>query len=173
VATGRGASIIGTKTVEKEVASSSEIFVPLKKLKNARKMPHGEAAIEALAGSIRQGMLQNLVVEPDVDANGAATGFYLVTVGEGRRLAQPLRAKRKQITKSEPVRCILDTASDPRKSALMKTSPVLICIRRTNSRCSPVSPKRRVMARRKSRLASAWPLMLCDRGCGWVRSRQT
>jgi len=36
---------------------------------------HGEAAIEALAGSIAaKGMLQNLVVEPEVDADGEATG---------------------------------------------------------------------------------------------------
>ena len=50
-----------------------------------------EAAIEALAGSIAaKGMLQNLVVEPEVDADGAETGFYLVTVGEGRWLAQYL-----------------------------------------------------------------------------------
>jgi ParB family transcriptional regulator, chromosome partitioning protein len=90
---------MSAKTVEKEVTSGSEIFVPLNKLKkspkNARKMPHGEAAIEALAASIAaKGMLQNLVVEPDLDAEGAETGSYLVTVGEGRRLAQLLRAKR-------------------------------------------------------------------------------
>ena len=114
---------MGTKTVEREVASGSEIFVPLSKLKkspkNARKMPHGDAAIEALAGSIAaKGMLQNLVVEPEVDADGAETGFYLVTVGEGRRLAQLLRAKRKQIKKSELIRCVLDTANDPREISL-------------------------------------------------------
>ena len=50
--------------------SGTEIFVPLNKLKkspkNARKTPHGEATIEALAASIAaKGMLQNLVVEPE------------------------------------------------------------------------------------------------------------
>jgi ParB family chromosome partitioning protein len=114
---------MSAKTIEKEVTSGSEIFVPLNKLKkspkNARKMPHGEAAIEALAGSITaKGMLQNLVVESEVDADGAETGSYWVTVGEGRRLAQLLRAKRKQIKKSEPIRCVLDTANDPKEISL-------------------------------------------------------
>ena len=103
--------------------TGAESFIPLSRLKkspkNARKTPHGEAAIEALAGSIAaNGMLQNLVVEPEVDADGAETGFYLVTVGEGRRLAQLLRAKRKQIKKSEPIRCVVDTANDPKEISL-------------------------------------------------------
>jgi ParB family chromosome partitioning protein len=114
---------MSAKSIEKEVASGSEIFVPLNKLKkspkNARKMPHGEAAIEALAGSIAaKGMLQNLVVESEVDVGGAETGCYLVTVGEGRRLAQLLRAKRKQIKKSGPIRCVLDTTNDPKEISL-------------------------------------------------------
>jgi ParB family chromosome partitioning protein len=126
-ATGKGVSEMSAKKIEKpiekEFASGSEIFVPLNRLKkspkNARKMPHGEAAIEALAGSIAaKGMLQNLVAEPEVDSDGAETGHYLVTVGEGRRLAQLLRAKRKQIKKSEPIRCILDTANDPKEISL-------------------------------------------------------
>lgn len=72
---------------------------------NARKTPHSEVAIEAYAASIAaKGILQNLVVEPELDADGAATGFYLVTIGEGRRLAQLLRVKRKQIKKTEPIR---------------------------------------------------------------------
>ena len=90
------------------------LFIPLNKLKksprNARKTPHTQADIEALAASIAaNGMLQNPVVEPEIDAKGKPTGFYLVTAGEGRRLAQLLRAKRKQITKTEPVRCLIDT----------------------------------------------------------------
>lgn len=103
--------------------SGTEIFVPLNKLKkspkNARKTPHGEAAIEALAASIAvKGMLQNLVIEPERDGEGEATGCYFVTVGEGRRLAQLLRAKRKQIKKTEPIRCILDVANDPYEISL-------------------------------------------------------
>jgi ParB family chromosome partitioning protein len=53
------------------------------------------------------------VVEPELDADGEPTGFYLVTIGEGRRLAQMLRVKRKEIKKTEPIRCVIDTANDP------------------------------------------------------------
>ena len=50
--------------------------------------------------------------------DGTPTGNYLVTAGEGRRLAMLLRAKRKQIKKSEVVRCWLDTANDPSEVSL-------------------------------------------------------
>jgi ParB family chromosome partitioning protein len=115
--------IMSAKHVETVVESGTEIFVPLNKLKkspkNARKTPHGEATIEALAASITaKGMLQNLVVEPEHDGDGEVTGSYFVTVGEGRRLAQLLRVKRKQIKKTEPVRCIIDTANDPHEISL-------------------------------------------------------
>lgn len=112
-----------TVTVQSEAVSGDQIFVPLNKLKkspkNARKVPHSEATIEALAGSIHhKGMIQNLVIEPEVREDGTATGCYLVTAGEGRRLAQLLRAKRKQIKKSEPIRCRLDTENDPAEVSL-------------------------------------------------------
>ena len=112
-----------TETVAAEPVSGVEIFVPLAKLKksprNARKVPHGEAAIEALAASIQhKGLIQNLVVEPETKEDGTPTGYYLVTAGEGRRLAMLLRAKRKQIKKSEVVRCWLDTANDPSEISL-------------------------------------------------------
>ncbi|MET4177261.1 ParB family chromosome partitioning protein [Bradyrhizobium sp. LA6.1] len=109
--------------VEIVSASGTETFIPLNKLKkspnNARKTPHSEAAIEGYAASIAaKGILQNLVVEPELDGKGAATGFYLVTIGEGRRLAQLLRVKRKEIKKTEPIRCIIDTANDPHEISL-------------------------------------------------------
>lgn len=112
-----------TDTVQTEAVSGVEIFVPLNKLKkspkNARKVPHGEAAIDSLAASIQhKGLIQNLVVEPETKEDGTPTGCYLVTAGEGRRLAMLLRAKRKQIKKSEPVRCWLDTANDPAEISL-------------------------------------------------------
>lgn len=112
-----------TETAAAEPVSGVEIFLPLAKLKksprNARKVPHGEAAIEALAASIQhKGLIQNLVVEPETKEDGTPTGYYLVTAGEGRRLAMLLRAKRKQIKKSEPVRCWLDTANDPAEVSL-------------------------------------------------------
>lgn len=114
---------MSAKSVEIIPASGTETFIPLNKLKkspnNARKTPHSEAAIEAYAASIAaKGILQNLVVEPELDEEGAATGFYLVTIGEGRRLAQLLRVKRKEIKKTEPIRCIIDTANDPHEISL-------------------------------------------------------
>ncbi|ALJ12388.1 ParB/RepB/Spo0J family partition protein [Sphingopyxis macrogoltabida] len=112
-----------TQTAAAEPVSGVEIFVPLNKLrkspKNARKVPHSEAVIEALAASIQhKGMIQNLVIEPEVKEDGTPTGFYLVTAGEGRRLAQLLRAKRKQIKKTQAIRCYLDTENDPAEISL-------------------------------------------------------
>lgn len=94
--------------------SGSVVFIPLCMLKksprNARKTPHKQAEIEALAASIRaHGMIQNPVVEPECNGK-KPTGYYLVTAGEGRRLAQLLRVKRKEIKKNEPIRCLVDTA---------------------------------------------------------------
>jgi ParB family chromosome partitioning protein len=114
---------MSAKHVEAVPENGSEIFIPLNNLKkspkNARKMPHSEAAIEAYAVSIAaKGILQNLVVEPELDAEGAATGFFFVTIGEGRRLAQLLRVKRKEIKKNESIRCIVDTANDPHEISL-------------------------------------------------------
>jgi ParB family chromosome partitioning protein len=114
---------MSAKKVATVTASGSESFIPLNKLKkspkNARKTPHSEASIEAYAASIAaKGILQNLVVEPELDTDGAATGFYFVTIGEGRRLAQLLRVRRKEIKKTEPIRCIIDTANDPHEISL-------------------------------------------------------
>ncbi|WP_316398243.1 ParB/RepB/Spo0J family partition protein [Bradyrhizobium sp. 33ap4] len=105
------------------IPDGTEVRIPLGKLKkspkNARRTPHSEAAIEALAASIAvKGILQNLVVEPEVDGEGAATGFFCVTIGEGRRLAQLLRVKRKEIKKNELIRCVIDTANDPHEISL-------------------------------------------------------
>ncbi|WP_312162738.1 ParB/RepB/Spo0J family partition protein [Phenylobacterium sp.] len=99
------------------------IDVPLNRLKksprNARRVPHAPAEIEALAASIgAKRMLHPLVVEPETDAAGAVTGGYLVTIGEGRRLALLLRAKRKQIKKTQPVRCVVDLTNDPHEISL-------------------------------------------------------
>ena len=65
-----------TETVVAEPVSGVEIYLPLAKLKksprNARKVPHGEAAIEALAASIQhKGLIQNLVVGPETKEDGA------------------------------------------------------------------------------------------------------
>jgi len=103
--------------------SGSEIFVPLNMLKksprNVRKVEHTAAEIEGLAASIAaNGMLQNLVVEPERDGDGKETGHYFVTIGEGRRLAQLLRAKRRQIKKTDLIRCVLDTEHDAHEISL-------------------------------------------------------
>ena len=58
------------------------------------------------------------MVEPECDDQGAETGFYLVTIGEGRRLALMLLAKRKVIGKSTAIRCLLDTSNDPLEISL-------------------------------------------------------
>lgn len=105
------------------IVTGAEVFIPLNKLKkhpnNARKTPHSQASIEAKAASIHaKGILQNLVVEPELDAEGTATGFYLVSIGEGRRLAQLLRVKRKHIKKTEPIRCVIDTVNDASEISL-------------------------------------------------------
>ncbi|CAM5495463.1 chromosome-partitioning protein ParB OS=Afipia felis OX=1035 GN=parB_1 PE=4 SV=1 [Afipia felis] len=114
---------MSAKQVKTIPESGTEVFIPLNRLKkspnNARKTPHNEAAIDAYAASIAaKGILQNLVVEPEYDAEGTATGSYFVTIGEGRRLAQLLRVKRKEIKKTEPIRCIVDTANDPHEISL-------------------------------------------------------
>jgi ParB family transcriptional regulator, chromosome partitioning protein len=95
-------------------ASKDIVFVPLSRLKkspkNVRKVPHTKADIKAFAASIAAlGMLQYPIVEPELGSRGKPTGNYLVNAGEGRRLAQLLRVKRKEIKPDEPIRCILDT----------------------------------------------------------------
>ena len=85
-----------------DLQTGALVMIPLNRLKksprNVRKVPHTQDAIDALAASIAvKGVLQNLVVEPELDAAGESTGFYLVSIGEGRRLAQMLSVKRKQI----------------------------------------------------------------------------
>ncbi|MGA0606582.1 ParB/RepB/Spo0J family partition protein [Phenylobacterium sp. VNQ135] len=110
-------------TVQPVIESGAVIDIPLNKLKkspkNARKTPHTEAAIEALAASIAaKGMLQAPVVEPEVGEDGEPTGFWLVTIGEGRRLAMLLRARRKEVRKAEPVRCVVDTCNDAHEISL-------------------------------------------------------
>jgi ParB family chromosome partitioning protein len=112
-----------TATTLPAAETGATLFIPLHRLKkspkNARKTPHPKADMEALAASIAaKGLLQNLVVEPERKDDGKETGYYLVTIGEGRRLAHLLRAKRKQITKAEPVRCILDTAHNAHEISL-------------------------------------------------------
>lgn len=112
-------------TVHTKVApvSGAIIEVALNRLKksprNARITAHKSADVETLAASIAaKGLLQPLVVEPERDQDGEPTGSYLVTIGEGRRLAHKLLAKRKAIKLSHPVRCIVDVTNDAREISL-------------------------------------------------------
>jgi ParB family chromosome partitioning protein len=107
--------------------SKDILSVPLCKLKkspkNVRKVPHTKAEIKALAASIAAlGMLQYPVVEQEAGPRGKPTGFYLVNAGEGRRLAQLLRAERKEIEPDEPVRCILDTEHNATEISLAENA---------------------------------------------------
>lgn len=101
----------------------AEITVPLNRLKaspkNARKTPHSPATIEAFAASIKaKGVLQPPVVEIERDGEGAPTGNYLVTIGEGRRQGLRLLAKRKAIKRTHPVRVIVDAENDAHEISL-------------------------------------------------------
>ena len=103
------------------------VYVPLSKLKrspkNVRQMPHTKADIFALAASIAAiGMIQNPVIEPEIGPGGKPTGHYLVNAGEGRRLAQLLRAKRKEIKTDELVRCVLDIAHNGTEISLAENA---------------------------------------------------
>lgn len=104
-------------------AHGAVIEVPLSRLKrsprNARRTPHSAEHVEALVGSIAaKGMLQKPVVEPEHDEAGAFTGFWLVTIGEGRRLAHLLRAERGEIGPDALVSCVVDLTNDPQEISL-------------------------------------------------------
>lgn len=109
-------------TKKTQPKSGSEIFVPLNMLKKSqrvRKIEYTAAEIEGLAASISaNGMLQNLVVEPEREEAGKDTGYYFVTIGKGRRLAQLLWAKRRHIKKPYLIRCVLDTEHDAHEISL-------------------------------------------------------
>jgi len=96
--------------------------IPLNRLKaspkNVRRVGHRSEAIESRAATIGiKGVLQPPVVEPEIK-NGKATGYYLVTAGEGRRQALRLLAQRKALPKTVAVRCIVDTTNDPAEVSL-------------------------------------------------------
>jgi ParB family transcriptional regulator, chromosome partitioning protein len=103
------------------------VLVPLSKLKkspkNVRKVPHSAAEIAALAASIASlGMLHFPVIEPERGGKAKLTGSYLVNAGEGRRLAQLLRVKRKEIAKDEPIPCLLDTENNATEISLAENA---------------------------------------------------
>jgi ParB family transcriptional regulator, chromosome partitioning protein len=98
-------------------------YIPLNALKksprNVRQVAHNKKHIEALAISIQaHGPIQDPVVETERDQEGKPTGFFLVTAGEGRRLAHLLRVKRKRIKADHPIRCTVDDEHNPQAISL-------------------------------------------------------
>ncbi|MCI3132870.1 ParB/RepB/Spo0J family partition protein [Phenylobacterium aquaticum] len=105
------------------IVNGAVIEVPLNRLKasprNVRKVPHTAASIESRAASIAaKGVLQPLVIEPELGEGGDPTGNWLVTIGEGRRQALRLLASRKRIKKTHLVRCVVDVVNDPAEISL-------------------------------------------------------
>lgn len=105
------------------VLVGEERDISLDKLKasprNARRVGHSQADIESRAASIQaKGLLQALVVEPERRADGEETGYFLVTIGEGRRQALWLLAKRKVLAKTSLIRCRVDVLNDPYEISL-------------------------------------------------------
>lgn len=103
-----------------------ESLIALDKLKksprNARQQPHTKEEVEQLAASIASvGLIQNLVVEPELEDN-KKTGFYLVTAGEGRRLAHVLLVKRKAMKPNVKVRCVIEDAGNAREISLAENT---------------------------------------------------
>ncbi|BEV12071.1 ParB/RepB/Spo0J family partition protein [Asticcacaulis sp. DW145] len=91
----------------------------LKSLDNARKTPHSAAALAALRASIAaKGLLQNLIVRPERGEDGVETGFYYVTAGEGRRLAQIARAKDAEIPRDTLIPCVIRDTDDAHEVSL-------------------------------------------------------
>ena len=108
-----------------DAASKNILFVPLNRLmkspKNVRKVPRTKADLQAFAASVAAlGLLQYPVVEPELGPRGKPTGNYLVNAGEGRRLAQLLRVKRKEIKADEPIRCMTEASKQLARSQLQR-----------------------------------------------------
>ena len=96
--------------------------IPLNKLRpsptNVRKTG-ADVGLEEIAASIAaHGLLQPIVVKPELNGDGIETGRYLVTAGERRRKALQLLAKRKQIKNSEPIPCLVKADGDPTEISL-------------------------------------------------------
>jgi hypothetical protein len=92
-------SVMSAKQSETIMESGTEIFIPLNKLKSLRRMPARRRTARRRSKPMR------LASQPRVSCKiwslnrswtgrGQPPGFYFVTVGEGRRLAQLLRVNR-------------------------------------------------------------------------------
>ena len=83
--------------------------IPLNKLvpspENVRKTPTEGAVAERAASIEAHGLLQNLVVKPQLDDESRETGKYEVTAGRTRFAAMKLLASRKKIAKNALIPC--------------------------------------------------------------------
>jgi ParB family chromosome partitioning protein len=98
---------------------SGSIWVPLnllkKSSKNVRTVPHTREHITELAAMIEaDGQLYPCILEREA----AERGEYLVTAGEGRRLAQLERASKGTIAPDQPIWCKLAAADRAVESSL-------------------------------------------------------
>jgi ParB family chromosome partitioning protein len=96
--------------------------IPLNKLKrspaNVRKTG-ADVGLEEFAASIAaHGLLQPLVVQAEMNGDGAETGCYLVTAGERRRKALKILVKQKRIKRTEPIPCFVKADGNPSEISL-------------------------------------------------------
>lgn len=104
------------KAAAKIVLSPSR-DIPFDKLilsqSNVRRVKNG-VTIENLADSIaRRSLLHGLNVRPQLDDDGAETGFFEVPAGGRRYSALAILVKRKRMAKDALVPCVVKAANDP------------------------------------------------------------
>ncbi|MER9647973.1 ParB/RepB/Spo0J family partition protein [Mesorhizobium sp. M0199] len=101
-------------TPKQKITLNPSRDIPFNKLmlsqSNVRRIKRGET-IEDLAASIaRRGLLQSLNVRPVLDGEGNETGMFEVPAGGRRYRALELLVKQKQMSKTEPVPCVISDA---------------------------------------------------------------
>jgi ParB family chromosome partitioning protein len=85
---------------------------------NVRRIKAG-VAIEELAEDIaRRTLLQSLTVRPVLDESGVETGMYEVPAGGRRYRALELLVKKKRLTRTAPIPCIVRTDGLPEEDSL-------------------------------------------------------
>jgi len=105
-----------------KIALSASRDIPFNKLvlsqANVRRIKAG-VAIEELAEDIaRRTLLQSLTVRPVLDEGGAETGLYEIPAGGRRYRALELLVKRKRLTRTAPIPCIVRTEGIPEEDSL-------------------------------------------------------
>ncbi len=90
-----------TKSVFQEIPLNKLVLSP----ENVRKTPSEGAVAERAASIEAHGLLQNLLVKPQLNDEGRETGKYEVTAGRTRFAALKLLASRKKIGKNALIPC--------------------------------------------------------------------